>query len=96
VRALLDAAREATVNAAKWSGAPQVSIYAEVEPGAVTVYVRDRGRGFDPRAVAEDRHGIARSIRARMDRFGGSVVIKSAPGTGTEVGLSLPLDRPVR
>ena len=48
LRALLDAAREATVNAAKWSGAPEVSIYCEVEPQAVTVFVRDRGRGFDP------------------------------------------------
>jgi signal transduction histidine kinase len=95
-RALLDAAREATVNAAKWSGAPQVSIYAEVEPDAVTIYVRDRGCGFDPGAVPDDRQGIARSIRARMDRFGGSVVIKSAPGEGAEVGLSLPLDRSAR
>ena len=93
VRALLDAAREATVNAAKWSGAPQVSIYAEAEPDTVTVYVRDRGCGFDPGAVPDDRQGIARSIRARMDRFGGSVVIKSAPGDGAEVELSLPLDR---
>jgi len=95
-RALLDAAREATVNAAKWSGAPQVSIYAEVERDAVTIYVRDRGCGFDPGAVPDDRQGIARSIRARMDRFGGSVVIRSAPGEGAEVGLSLPLDRSTR
>jgi len=96
VRALIDAAREATVNAAKWSGAPQVSIYAEVESDTVAIYVRDRGRGFDPGAVPDDRQGIARSIRARMDRFGGSVAIRSAPGDGAEVGLSLPLDRSVR
>ena len=31
------------------------------------LYVRDRGRGFDPDAVPEDRQGIARSIRARVD-----------------------------
>ena len=35
LRALLDAAREATVNSAKWSGAPEVSLYAEVEPDSV-------------------------------------------------------------
>ena len=61
-RALLDAAREATVNAAKWSGAPQVSLYAEVEPDVVMLFVRDRGHGFDPDAVPEDRQGIAQSI----------------------------------
>ncbi len=90
LRALLDAAREATVNAAKWSGADQVSVYAEVETDAVMVYVRDRGLGFDPDAVPEDRHGIARSIRARVARFGGSAVIRSAPGAGAEVQLSMP------
>jgi len=88
--ALLDAAREATVNAAKWSGADQVSLYAEVEAGAVTLFVRDRGCGFDPEAVAPDRQGIAQSIRARMARFGGTAVVRSAPGEGTEVQLAMP------
>jgi signal transduction histidine kinase len=90
LRALVDAAREATVNAAKWSGAPEVSIYCEVEQQAVTVFVRDRGRGFDPSDVPGDRQGIAQSIRARMARFGGSATIRSAPGQGTEVELSVP------
>ena len=89
-RALLDAAREATVNSAKWSGADQVSVYAEVEPDTVMVYVRDRGRGFDPDAVPDDRQGIAQSIRARVARVGGSAVIRSAPGEGAEVQLSMP------
>jgi signal transduction histidine kinase len=90
LRALLDAAREATVNAAKWSGEDQVSLYAEVEADTVMLYVRDRGRGFDPDAVPEDRQGIAHSIRARVTRFGGSAVVRSAPGEGAEVQLSMP------
>ncbi len=90
LRALLEASREATVNAAKWSGAPQVSLYAEVESDAVMLYVRDRGQGFDPDAVPDDRQGIARSIRDRMSRHGGSAVIHSAPGEGAEVALSMP------
>jgi signal transduction histidine kinase/phage shock protein PspC (stress-responsive transcriptional regulator) len=90
LRALLDAAREATVNAAKWSGADQVSLYAEVEADRVTLFVRDRGQGFDPDAVPEGRQGIAQSIRARVARFGGSAVIRSAPGDGAEVQLSVP------
>jgi signal transduction histidine kinase len=90
MRALLHAAREATVNAAKWSGAPQVSLYVEVEPDAVMLFVRDRGQGFDPDAVPEGRQGIAQSIKGRMTRFGGSVVIRSSPGAGAEVELSMP------
>ncbi len=90
LRALLEAAKEATVNAAKWSGVDQVSFYAEVEADTVMLYVRDRGKGFDPDAVPEGRQGIAQSIKARVARFGGSAVIRSAPGEGAEVQLSMP------
>jgi signal transduction histidine kinase len=88
--ALLAAAREATINAAKWSGADAVSLFAEVEPDSVSLYVRDRGRGFDPAAVSADRKGLAESVHARMARRGGSATVRSAPGEGTEVSLSMP------
>jgi signal transduction histidine kinase/phage shock protein PspC (stress-responsive transcriptional regulator) len=88
--ALLGAAREATVNAGKWSGAPEVSLFAEVEPSAVSLFVRDRGRGFDPAAVPGDRKGLAESIHARVARRGGSAAVRSAPGEGTEVSLTMP------
>jgi len=90
LRALLAAAREATVNAVKWSGAPVVSIFAEVEPTEVTLFVRDRGRGFDPAAVPPDRKGVAQSIHARMARRGGTAAVRTAPGAGTEVSLTMP------
>lgn len=88
--ALLAAAREATVNAAKWSGADVVSLFAEVESESVSVFVRDRGKGFDPAAVPADRKGVAESIKARLARRGGSATIRSAPGEGTEVSLAMP------
>ena len=88
--ALLAAAKEATVNAAKWSGADIVSLFAEVEPGTVSTFVRDRGRGFDPDAVPADRKGLAESVRARMARRGGSATVRSAPDEGTEVSLAMP------
>ena len=59
LEAMLAAAREATVNAAKWSGAPVVSLYAEVEPNLVSLFVRDRGRGFDSSTVPADRRGLS-------------------------------------
>jgi signal transduction histidine kinase len=88
--AVLAAAREATVNAAKWSGASVISIFAEVEPAEVSVFVRDRGKGFDPQTVPADRKGLAESVRARMTRRGGHATIRSAPGEGTEVSLTIP------
>ncbi len=87
--ALLAAAREATVNAAKWSGAQVVSLFAEVEPGEVSIFVRDRGKGFEPDAVPDDRKGLAESVRARVSRRGGSAIIKSVIGEGTEVSLTM-------
>ncbi len=92
LRGLLDAAREATVNAAKWSGASSISLFAEVERDKVSVFVRDRGKGFELDDVAPDRRGIAQSIQARMLRNGGCAVIRSALGEGTEVELTAPRD----
>jgi signal transduction histidine kinase len=90
-RALVAATREAVVNSAKWSGADLVSIFAEVEPDAISVFVRDRGKGFDPAEVARDRKGISESIKARVGRNGGTATVRSAPGQGTEVALKLPM-----
>jgi len=88
--ALVQAAREATVNAAKHAGVAEVSVYTEIEPEQVTIFVRDRGKGFDPDAVGEDRHGLADSIRGRMGRNGGQVRLRTAVGEGTEVQLEMP------
>ncbi len=89
LRALLAAGREAAINAAKWSGAPSVSLFGEVEPKTVSLFVRDRGVGFDPETVGTDRKGIAESVRGRMARQGGTAVIRSDIGHGTEVALSM-------
>jgi signal transduction histidine kinase/phage shock protein PspC (stress-responsive transcriptional regulator) len=87
--ALVQAAREAVVNAAKHSGATSVSVYVEADGDHVTAFVRDRGHGFDPDAVPADRRGIASSIRDRMTRNGGHATITSSPAEGTEVILEV-------
>lgn len=87
LRNLLEAGREATVNAAKWSGTGEVSLFVEVQAGSVAMYVRDRGKGFDEKDVPADRKGVTESIRGRMARHGGTAEIRSSPGEGTEVTL---------
>jgi signal transduction histidine kinase len=72
----------------------EIAVYAETTPDATTVFVRDRGAGFDRAAVPPDRRGLAESIEGRMVRAGGSTSIVTAPGAGTEVELRLPRSRP--
>ena len=86
---LVLAAREAMVNAARHSGADKVDVYAECTPTGTEVFVRDRGSGFDEDAVPEDRLGVRNSILDRMHRHGGKAVLRTAPGEGTEVRLSM-------
>ncbi|HQT98918.1 MAG TPA: PspC domain-containing protein [Acidimicrobiales bacterium] len=93
VLALIGAGREATVNAAKWSGVGSVALYGEVEPTQISLYVRDTGVGFDPTNVDARRQGITHSIHQRVEQRGGSAVIHSRPGHGTEVRLSIPRKR---
>jgi signal transduction histidine kinase len=90
-QALVAAAREAMVNAAKFGGGSVVDVFAEAGADGVEVFVRDRGPGFDMAGVAPDRRGVRESIIGRMERHGGRAVISSRPGEGTEVELTLPV-----
>ena len=92
--ALVAATREALTNAAKFAseGGP-VHLYAEIEDGDARVFIDDRGPGFDPDAIPDDRHGVSESIIGRMKRHGGRAEIRSEPGEGTEVELRLKSDR---
>jgi signal transduction histidine kinase len=87
--AVAAATKEALVNAAKHSGVTAVSLYAEIEKEQVSVFVKDRGVGFEVDAVADDRQGVRGSIIARVERHGGTARLTSTAGGGTEVELRL-------
>jgi signal transduction histidine kinase len=89
LQAMMRAAREAIVNAAKHSGADKIDVFAEASDEMVEIFVRDRGRGFDPDQIDDDRMGVRGSIVGRMTRNGGTAKIRSAPGDGTEVRLEM-------
>jgi signal transduction histidine kinase len=90
--ALVAAAREAMMNAAKHGGGGAVNVYAEAGSDSFKVFVGDRGDGFDVGSIPDDRRGVRESIIGRMERHGGHADIRSAPEKGTEVELTL--DRP--
>jgi signal transduction histidine kinase len=88
--ALVAASREALTNAVKFAseGGP-VRLYAEIEDGAASVFIDDRGPGFDTEKIPPNRRGVRESIIGRMERFGGRAEIHSEPGEGTEVKLTV-------
>lgn len=89
IESVIGAAGEATVNAAKHSGADQIDLYLEITDESIEVFVRDTGKGFDVDAIEDDRRGVKNSIIGRMERAGGTATIHSSAGEGTEVELFL-------
>ncbi len=89
-RALVAAVREAVVNAARHADVSRVDVFVEADDAELTGFVRDTGRGFDPAVVGGDRRGISESIVGRVQRAGGTALLSSSPGCGTEVELRIP------
>ncbi len=84
--------KEAVHNAARHSGATQVTL--RVQPGAreIVIAVVDNGHGFDPGDGAGGRSGNGlTNLRKRMEQVGGHAEVRSAPGQGTTVAFHLPL-----
>jgi signal transduction histidine kinase len=80
---------EALQNAAKHAG-PLASVHVHVRelPDRLVVEVRDDGRGFDVAAVERAR-GL-HHLRDRWEAVGGTVVVRSQPGSGTTVTATVP------
>ena len=86
--AMVQAGREAMLNASRHGGGP-VSVYLEASEGQAEIFIKDRGPGFDLQDVPEDRLGVRESIIGRMKRHGGTAEILTS-SNGTEVRLRLP------
>lgn len=90
VAALTGAITEALTNTAKHANAGHVTLYAAVtDADGIQLSVIDDGDGFDPDAIPPGG-GLDQSIRARLRAVGGTVTIRSTPGSGTEVELWAP------
>lgn len=92
---LYQAVRELLHNIVKHAEAEQVSVRLHRKAGELVVEVQDRGRGFDDRefdfrVTTSGGFGLF-NIRERLQHLGGSCSVRSTPGEGTEVTLSVPL-----
>jgi signal transduction histidine kinase len=83
---------EALANAAKHSGAPEVSVRIIAGLDELRIEVEDRGNGAVA-AADDDLHFGLRLMRGRAERIGGTIQIDSKPGSGTRVVAVLPVGR---
>lgn len=95
--ALFRIVQEATNNARKYAGAPEVDVRLWRDARDIHVAVTDCGVGFDPDQVPAQPHrgthlGLV-GIRERARLWGGRCTISSRPGIGTRVQVSIPLAR---
>jgi signal transduction histidine kinase len=93
VEELTAAVRQAVDNVVEHAGASRVALFAEEDAGEVVVTVRDDGRGFaydERRLLAEGKIGLAKSVKGRVEQLGGSMLVTSRPGAGTEIELRVP------
>jgi signal transduction histidine kinase len=95
-REAIDAAHAAVrvclENVLQHAGVNAAELVLGAGDGQVTAMVIDHGRGFDPAAVPAGRLGLRQSVRARIERLGGTVRVWSKPGKGTSVLVTLPAD----
>lgn len=91
--AIVAAAREAMLNAARHAGGA-VTVYIEATQEAVAIDVTDRGPGLSLTVIPDGRMGVRESIIGRMERAGGTARVVPGPGGGTSVRLRIAREAP--
>jgi signal transduction histidine kinase len=84
--------QEALTNVARHAGVAQASVRIRVEADQLRVQIQDSGRGFETVTMltSRQRAGLA-GMRERAALLGGQLQVDSAPGTGTQVIVTLPI-----
>ena len=82
---------EALQNTTKYAEANSATVTLGERDGAVTFEVRDDGSGFDAATVS--RGAGLNGIADRLDTVGGTVAVESAPGQGTSITGTVPIEQ---
>ena len=89
--------QESLTNISRHAQATDILIDIEKQDGYVTYVIKDNGRGFDPQAVVDSekgQRGIGLATMYQRTRIaGGRLEIKSSPGAGTQLTLTIPIKK---
>ena len=81
--------QESLTNIAKYADASEVKISLRGSEYAITVGVKDNGKGFDPEDIGPGSHGLA-GMRHRVEAAGGKLTVTSIQNNSTHVEAVLP------
>lgn len=81
--------QEGLTNIARHAGATRAVVYLYDDGTTLCLRIADRGRGFDPKSVPAVSSGL-RGIRERACSLGGTVALRTSPGSGTVLEVKLP------
>jgi signal transduction histidine kinase len=86
------AVKETLNNVVRHANASEVEFGIAVVTGALEIVIADNGKGFDA-SIPGDGNGL-KNLRGRLAKLGGTCVVASHPGSGTNVRIRLPLPVP--
>jgi signal transduction histidine kinase len=84
--------QESLTNITRYAQASQVNVSIGNRDNELWVEVRDNGLGFDPVSKSHRKSFGLLGMRERALALGGQVTIVSAPGLGTTINLTIPID----
>lgn len=85
-------AQESLTNVSRHSDADHVSLKLTKGYPRVIMMIEDNGKGFSPEEEIPGKGLGIVGMRERIERLGGDFQIKSAPGKGTRIRVTLPLE----
>jgi signal transduction histidine kinase len=83
--------QEAITNISRHSSATRIELELQEQGGELQCRVCDNGIGFDPASLSNSGLGLV-GIRDRLNALGATLTIRSAPGHGTELLATIPLE----
>ncbi len=84
--------REGILNAVRHSRATELHLALTKTQQACEASLRDNGVGFDPASSSGSSHYGLKGMEERIRRIGGQLTIETAPGKGTEIKITIPLE----
>jgi signal transduction histidine kinase len=82
--------QEALTNVVRHAQATRVDVLLERRGDRIIAVVEDNGIGFDPERAMRNGHLGLFGIRERVEQLGGTLILESAPGSGTTLVVEVP------